>query len=104
MNKRQLKKRNKKCLPVIADEFNLITMTNKEREEAVTDYLMFVRKYAYRKHYKDLKMTGKYLIYAYPVSKSMREAFSKLSSFKRIPRSQSNMTVATQSVDDFITE
>jgi len=98
MNKRQAKKKRKKYLPVIADEFNLITMTNEEKESAIADYMKFVEKYAYRKHYRDLK--GKCLYYSYPSSKAMAETFRKLASVAR--KTNSKPIMVTQSLDDVI--
>ncbi|CAK7051879.1 hypothetical protein [Tissierella sp.] len=65
MNKRQRKKRNKKYLPVIADEVNLISMSDEEYKNAIDGYKDFRKKYAYRKKYKNLK--GKVLIYVFPI-------------------------------------
>ncbi|MEK5358061.1 hypothetical protein [Paenibacillus sp. FSL L8-0709] len=38
MKKRQYKKNQKKYIPVIADEFNLMLMTDEEREQAWKGY------------------------------------------------------------------
>lgn len=88
MNKRQLKKRNKKRLPVIADEYNLLLMTDDEREEAIKGYQNFVEKYAYRKKYKDLKR-GKYLRYFYPLGKQysywLTNVFNSCKGYSRSP-------------------
>lgn len=65
MNKRQYKKREKKCLPVVADEVNFCTMTEKELDQAIEEKEKYRKKYGYRKRYKDLK--GKYLVYHYPI-------------------------------------
>lgn len=77
MNKRQLKKKKKKCLPVIVDEFNLLTMTDDEREKAYKKYEEYVRRYSYRKKYKNLK--GKHLVYFYPVGNQMGNMISEMS-------------------------
>lgn len=99
MNKRQAKKKKKKYLPVIADEANLLLMTREERDSAISDYVKFVEKYAYRKHYRDLKK-GYYLSYAYPAPKAAVEMLQKFTSRCRKPISKS--MIVTQSLDDFI--
>lgn len=78
MNKRQKKKKEKKYLPIIADEANLLTMTPEERKKAHDDYKRFREKYAYRKKYRDLK-TGETLRYFYPTGKKYTDALIKLS-------------------------
>ncbi|CAI6330837.1 hypothetical protein [Bacillus subtilis] len=55
MNKRQKKKKEKKYLPIRVDEFNLTTMTYKEREKAYRDFMKFRERYAFCKTYKELK-------------------------------------------------
>lgn len=70
MNRRQKKKREKKRIPVIADEANLVGMTDEEVDEAQKGYNNFVHRYAYRKKYKDLK-EHKVLYYNYPLSKAL---------------------------------
>jgi len=97
MNKRQNKKREKKRLPVVADEANLLTMTNEELEEAHRGYDEFVRKYAYRKKYKNLK--GKYLTYFYPVGKTSSEWLTSIMNVTR--RTRKTPITVTQSLDDF---
>lgn len=98
MNKRQAKKKKKKYLPVIADEANLILMTDEERNSAIDEYIKFVEKYAYRKRYRDLKK-GNYLSYAYPAPKAAVEMLRKFTSRCRKPNSKS--MIVTQSLDDF---
>lgn len=78
MNKRQKKKKEKKYLPILADEANLLTMTPEERKKAYSDYKRFREKYAYRKKYRDLK-TGETLRYFYPTGKKFTEAFINFS-------------------------
>jgi hypothetical protein len=98
MNKRQAKKKKKKYLPVIADEFNLLGMTDKERESAILEYVKFVEKYAYRKHYRDLKKHD-YLVYAYPAPKAAVEMLRKFTS--RCRKHNSKSMIVSQSLDDF---
>lgn len=101
MNKRQLKKRRKKCLPVIADEANLLIMTDEERSEAYKEYQNFVRNYSYRKKYKNLK--GKHLVYFYPVGKKIGDFINEMGKRCRkgtVDKKESPMV--TQSLNDFI--
>lgn len=98
MNKRQEKKKEKKRVPVIADEFNLIGMTDEEREEALKGYKDFVKKYTYRKKYKDLKLR-KYLVYPFPLGKASREWITNMMNIGRSNR-KTPITV-TQSLNDF---
>lgn len=84
MNKRQRNKKKKKYLPIIADEFNLLTMTPDELTKAHADYQEFKERYAYRKKYKDLK-EGKPLRYFYPIGEKYADAnqvFSNITSSK----------------------
>jgi len=81
MNKRQLKKKQKKYLPIIADEYNLLTMTEEERQQAYKECDEYRKKYGYRKKYKDLK--GNYLNYYYPVGKEHQERMSRIISTLR---------------------
>lgn len=97
MNKRQRKKKEKKYLPIIADEFNLLTMTDEEREKAFADYEKFREKYAYRKRYKDLKK-GKRLRYYYPIGKKYAESLTELNNITR--SGESKPITVTQSLDD----
>jgi hypothetical protein len=55
MNKRQMKKKQKKYLPIIADESNLMTMTDSEKNKADEDFNKFRERYAFRKKYNDMK-------------------------------------------------
>lgn len=55
MKKRQYKKNQKKYILVIADEFNLMLMTDEERKQAWKGYEEYRRRYAFRKKYSDLK-------------------------------------------------
>lgn len=78
MNKRQRKKREKKYLPVIADEYNLLTMNEQEREEAWKEYYKFRKRYAFCKTYKELK-EGKPLRYYFPCGEQYNKFISQLS-------------------------
>lgn len=55
MNKRQMKKKRKKYLPVLADEVPLLLMTSEEQEQALREFSLFRKRYAYRKTYEKLK-------------------------------------------------
>ncbi|MEY8345577.1 hypothetical protein [Niallia circulans] len=63
MNKRQRKKRMKKYLPIIADEVNLLSMTDNEREQAFKDYENFKEKFAYKKITEILKKESHCIIF-----------------------------------------
>lgn len=70
MNKRQWKKKQGKYLPLFPDEYNLVSMTDAERKQAIDAFMAYREKYAFRKRYKDLKndsKNGKTLFYSYPV-------------------------------------
>lgn len=86
----------------MADEFNLLNMTDEEREEALKGYKNFVQKYAYRKKYKDLK-ERKILFYSFPLGKSSREWINSIVSIGRRTRKTPNTAIhtVTQSLDDF---
>lgn len=99
MNKRQKKKKEKKYLPIIADEANLLTMTSEEREKAFDDYERFREKYAYRKKYKDLK-EGEPLRYYFPIGNKYADEFKIMSDIAR-SKDQKFVTV-TQSLDDLV--
>lgn len=88
MNKRQRKKNEKKYLPVIADEANLLTMTAEEQQKAFDDYMEFKKKHAYRKRYKDLN-EGKILRYYYPIGNEIADTLRKLSDVTKSARSKS---------------
>lgn len=77
MNKRQRKKQEKKYLPIIADEGNLLTMTPRERMKAWSDYKKFREKYARKKRKKDLKEYES-LRYYFPVGEEYANTINKL--------------------------
>ena len=98
MNKRQRKKKMKKYLPIIADEANLLTMTDNEREQAFKDYENYKEKFAYKKNYKNFK-EGKPLHYFFPVSQRLNDFLTSVSS---VARGTSNTIKVTQTMNDFI--
>jgi hypothetical protein len=99
MNKRQRKKREKKYLPVIADEVNLLTMTDRELEKAIADFKRFKERYAYRKKYRDLK-NGKPLMYYFPAGESYTNFMKELNHKARTSRTTT--VSVTQSLSDFL--
>lgn len=99
MNKRQKKKNEKKYLPIIADEFNLVSMTEEEREKACIEFNKFRERFAYRKKYKDLK-NGKALVYYYPPGEKVTNFIENVSNIARKTRKLSTRVV-TQTLDDF---
>lgn len=86
MNKRQRKKILKKQLPVIFDEVYLIGASEEERKKALEGYEKFLKKYAYRKKYKDLK-PRKILCYFPTPCKQMTESLKDL---YRVIRKENN--------------
>lgn len=76
MNKRKKKKMLKKCLPLFADEFKLLTMTTDEKEKAFSDAETYRLKYGYRKKYKNLE--GKFINYYYPVGTQIENCFEDI--------------------------
>lgn len=102
MNKRQRKKKQKKYLPVIADEANLLRMSEEERKVAMEQYKRFRERYAYKKRYKDLRrgMENSLLVYTFPMGEKVTTFLKEVSSVSR--RFCSNgETVVTQSIEDF---
>lgn len=74
-----MKKKQGKYLPILPDEFNLLTMTEEEWKRAEADFKAYREKYAFRKRYKDLKSdskNGKILLYSYPIG-AKKSAFMK---------------------------
>lgn len=98
MNKRQRKKNEKKYLPIIADEYNLLTMTPEERKEAWSDYNSFRERYAYRKKYKNLK-EGETLRYYFPIGKKHNNLLKNLHDVGSSKKHTSFVTI-TQNNDD----
>lgn len=96
MKKRQKKKNQKKYLLVLADEFNLMTMTPDELKKAEEDFNKYREKYAFRKKYKDLK-NQKPLVYYYPPGDKMMKSIKDVSSSGR----RQSKTTVTQSLSDF---
>lgn len=85
MNKRQKKKMLKKCLPVIADEYPLCTMNEKEYQEAMVAEKEYRLKYGYRKKYSNLKKE-KFIRYFYSYGKE-NEIIKKVMELGRARRS-----------------
>jgi len=93
VKKRQRKKNKKKCIPIIADEFCLLTMTDEERQKALEEYRKFRQKFAFRKKYKDLKKS-KPLIYYYPLGSLFTRRMMS------IARKPALSTLVTQTISD----
>lgn len=85
MNKRQKKKNQHKYLSIIADEFNLMTMTLEEQKTAHKEYMDFRERYAFRKKYKDLK-NDKPLVYYFPLGQKFGESMKEISNATRRDR------------------
>ncbi|MEK5183324.1 hypothetical protein [Paenibacillus sp. FSL P4-0288] len=82
MKKRQYKKNQKKYILVIADEFNLMLMTDEERKQAWKGYEEYRRRYAFRKKYSDLKK-AKPLLYYFPFGKTAQTFLKDISKKSR---------------------
>ncbi|MCM3227542.1 hypothetical protein [Terribacillus saccharophilus] len=104
MRKRQKKKNQKKYLPIIADEFNLLTMTADERNKAWKEYDAFREKHGFRKKYKDLKNANP-LTYYFPVGRGINNIMNAESTIRK---GISNVVkhhaahVVTMTLEDFI--
>lgn len=97
MNKRQIKKNNKKYIPIIADEVNLLTMTKEESEKALMEFNKFRERFAYRKKYKDLE-EGRPLVYYFSPGEKVTTYLQEISNIAR--RSRKTSTVV-QNIKDF---
>lgn len=85
MNKRQAKKYRSKVVYPIIDEFNLLTLDEKELKEAQKDFENYCLKHHHYKRYKDREKIGnKPCFYRYPVGKSVSD-FIKLTSGRNKP-------------------
>ena len=82
-------------MPILADEANLLTMTDEEFIEAIREAKLYRQKYGYRKKYKNLK--GKCLRYHYPVGNGMKESFERHMNLSR--RREGEPTVVVQNID-----
>lgn len=101
MNKRQKKKMQKKFLPVMADEWNLLTMTPEEQEKAYAELEQFKRRYAFRRRFKDLKKSI-VLWYVFPIGrkyeKNMKRRQAVAASIES-PENVQNVQYVTQDLD-----
>lgn len=77
MNKRQKKKMEKKTLPLLADEYPLLTMTTSELEVALDQAEKYRKKYGYRKKYSSLKKE-KFLHYTYSIGQNYLEMHNEI--------------------------
>lgn len=103
MNKRQKKKLEKRKIYIFADEFNLLTMTDEEREKAWRDYKRFSKKYAFFKTYKEYKASKmKRLYYSFPVSESFNSKLQEVNSNINGIANQKNSHKVTQRLSDFL--
>lgn len=103
MNKRQRKKNQKKYLPIHADEFNLLTMTEDEQKVAWREYLQFRERYTYCKTYRKLKEfkkvnKGRMIYYQFSVGNQMSKFLQEISMFGR-KESKHSVTI-TQSLTE----
>ncbi|WDV09379.1 hypothetical protein [Lysinibacillus irui] len=102
MNKRQRKKNQKKYLPIHADEFNLLTMTEDEQKKAWSEYLEFREKHAYCKTYRQLKEFKKankgMIFYQFSIGNQMGKFLREVSNFGR-KKSEHSITI-TQSLTE----
>lgn len=74
MNKRQAKKRRKKVVYPLVDEFNLLTLNEDEYNKAIEDYHNFCSKHYSYKHYKDRYklLLRKPCFYRFPVGEATK--------------------------------
>ena len=103
MKKRQLKKNQKKYLPILVDEMNLLTMTEEEQAKAWKDYLKFRERHGYCKSYRELKefnkrKTSRLLFYRFPVGEKTSEALKELSN---LARRKGKQQITVQALTDF---
>lgn len=101
MKKRQRKKNEKKYLPIFADEFALLTMTDEERKKAHEDYLKYRKRYAFRKKYNDLKRgkgRPKSITYFYPLGSKFVRSTNELA--RRTRKNYVPSLTVTQSLSD----
>ena len=92
MNKRQAKKAAKKVVCPFVDEFNLLTLSPKEHEEALRDFHEYAQKHCRYKHYKDKrkKFRMQSCAYHFPVGEAYREALNNF--LKNVRRHQPTIT------------
>lgn len=77
MNKRQAKKASKKVVYPLVDEFNLLTLSPKEHEEALKDFYDYAQRHFRYKRYKDKwKKYRKPCTYRFPVGEAYRETLN----------------------------
>lgn len=101
MNKRQKKKKQKKTLPLLADEYPLLTMTKAEWKSAIKQAEKFRLKYGYRKKYSNLKRQ-KCLKYNYPIGKEYSELLDHIHDVSRVRKGR--ITVVNQSLEQLVSE
>lgn len=77
LNKRQKKKKLKKTLPLFADEFPLLSMTESELKSALEQAERFRLKYGYRKKYSNLKRK-KNLLYFYSTGEKSSKSLGEI--------------------------
>lgn len=99
MNKRQKKKKLKKTLPLIADEYPLMTMTESERDSALKQSEKYRLKYGYRKKYSNLKKE-KFLHYMYSIGKEYSEWLTRVHDVSR--RRKGKPIVVQQTIEQLL--
>lgn len=88
MNRRQRKKKEKNYLPLMIDEFTLLSLTDEERKKALDVYAHNRERSAYKKKYSDLKEgNDKLLFYTFPTENKLS---IKIEETLRIARQQDN--------------
>ncbi|KGL46324.1 hypothetical protein EP56_01665 [Listeriaceae bacterium FSL A5-0209] len=102
MNKRQWKKKQEKYLPILSDEYSLVTMTDAEQKKAIEDFKTYREKHAFRKRYKELKNDlkhGQALFYSYPEG-ATHAAFRKKLWDVGLPKTKVDPIIVVQKLSD----
>ena len=73
MNKRQVKKANKKVVYPLVDETNLVTLSPEEQEQALADLHKWVHQHCRYKHYKD--KYKRLRCYSFPIGDAYKEKY-----------------------------
>lgn len=100
MNKRQEKKARKKVVYPLVDEFNLLSMNEKEVMAARKEYDDYVREHFRYFHYRDkYKVARKPCHFRYPVGEAAKEYFAGM--LKRVRRYEGPSETIVQDISQF---
>ncbi len=107
MNKRQRKKKLKKCFYPLIDEFNLMTLNGEELKRAYKDYQNFcLKNYSYF-HYRHKEMVKNKALsrkpfYRFSIGVEFSEHIKYISNLFTINNRNNYKCTVTQSVNDFL--